>query len=93
MVAKFGKCALTLHSETTKSTIRARPHSWRESDFAHMGNNSKMPLNKWLPLIGLTCSAFVFNTSEFIPIGLLTDIATDFGLTEAKAEMLISVYA
>lgn len=58
-----------------------------------MGNNSKMPLSKWLPLIGLTCSAFVFNTSEFIPIGLLTDIAADFGLTEAKAGMLISVYA
>ncbi len=46
-----------------------------------------------LPLIGLTCSTFVFNTSEFIPIALLTDIAADFATTEAHAGMLISVYA
>lgn len=52
-----------------------------------------MPLAKWLPLLGLTCAAFVFNTSEFVPIGLLTDIAADFSLTEASAGLLISVYA
>ena len=47
----------------------------------------------WLPVISLTLSAFVFNTSEFMPIGLLTDIAGDFNITEAHAGMLISVYA
>ncbi len=52
-----------------------------------------MPLRTWLPLIGLTCSTFIFNTSEFIPIGLLTDIAADFSMSEAQAGMLISVYA
>ncbi len=46
-----------------------------------------------LPLVGLTCSTFIFNTSEFIPIGLLTDIALSFNMTEAHAGMLISVYA
>ena len=40
-------------------------------------------LKQWLPLVGLTCCAFVFNTSEFMPIGLLTDIAASFSLTEA----------
>ena len=44
-------------------------------------------------LIGLICVAFIFNTSEFIPIGLLTDIANDFSTTEAKAGMIISIYA
>lgn len=52
-----------------------------------------MPFKSWLPLVGLTCSTFIFNTSEFIPIGLLTDIAADFSMTEAQAGMLISVYA
>ena len=47
----------------------------------------------WLPVISLTLSAFVFNTSEFMPIGLLTDIAGDFNITEAHAGMLISFYA
>ena len=50
-------------------------------------------LKQWLPLIGLTCCAFVFNTSEFMPIGLLTDIAASFSLTEAQAGIMISVYA
>lgn len=53
----------------------------------------KMTVRNWLALIGLTCSAFIFNTSEFIPIGLLTDIARDFAVTDTKAGMLISVYA
>lgn len=52
-----------------------------------------MSLKTWMALVGLTLSAFIFNTSEFIPIALLTDIGRDFGLTEAKAGMLISVYA
>ena len=34
-----------------------------------------MPLKEWLPLLGMTFSAFVVNTSEFMPIGLLTNIA------------------
>lgn len=47
----------------------------------------------WLPVISLTFSTFIFNTSEFIPIGLLTDIAGDFSITEAKAGLLITIYA
>ncbi len=52
-----------------------------------------MSTKNWMALIGLTCAAFIFNTSEFIPIGLLTDIANDFSTTEAQAGMIISVYA
>lgn len=50
-------------------------------------------LKAWLPVIGLTFSTFIFNTSEFIPIGLLSDIAADFRITEAHAGMMITVYA
>lgn len=50
-------------------------------------------LHAWLPVAALTCAAFVFNTSEFVPIGLLSDIARDFAISEAAAGMLITVYA
>ena len=54
---------------------------------------SKMTLKEWLPLLGITVSAFIFNTSEFMPIGLLTDIADSFHITEAHAGVLITVYS
>ena len=52
-----------------------------------------MTVKEWLPLIGIAVSAFVFNTSEFMPIALLVDIAADFGVTEAQAGVLITAYA
>lgn len=54
---------------------------------------TKMTSKERLPLIGMTVSAFIFNTSEFMPIGLLTDIANSFSISEAKAGMLITVYS
>lgn len=50
-------------------------------------------LREWMPLVALAFSTFIFNTSEFIPIGLLSDIAADFAITESKAGLLITVYA
>ena len=53
----------------------------------------KMSAKNWMALVGLACAAFIFNTSEFVPIGLLSDIGADFGRSEAETGMLISVYA
>lgn len=50
-------------------------------------------ISHWLPLIGLTLAAFVFNTSEFIPIGLLSQIGQSFQITGALAGQIISVYS
>ena len=50
-----------------------------------------MTARHWMALIGLACAAFIFNTSEFVPIGLLSDIGADFGRSEAQTGMLISV--
>ena len=50
-------------------------------------------MREWLPLLALTFSTFIFNTSEFIPIGLLSDIAADFAITESKAGLMITIYA
>ncbi|SET21465.1 MFS transporter, DHA1 family, L-arabinose/isopropyl-beta-D-thiogalactopyranoside export protein [Olsenella sp. KH3B4] len=53
----------------------------------------KITRGQWLALAGLAVSAFIFNTSEFIPIGLLSDIGQTFSLTEAQTGIMISVYA
>lgn len=44
-------------------------------------------------MLGVTFAVFVFNTSEFMPIGLLSDIALDLHVSASRAGMLISVYA
>ena len=54
---------------------------------------TKMSLKEWLPLIGMTISAFLVNTSEFMPIGLLTDISKDFNITAAQAGVMITAYS
>lgn len=54
---------------------------------------NRMTARELLPLLALTLSAFLLNTSEFVPIGLLTDIAGAFGLSESGAGTMISVYA
>lgn len=52
-----------------------------------------MGRREWLALAGLACCAFVMNTSEFMPIGLLVDIAADFAMTEAEAGAVVTIYA
>lgn len=54
---------------------------------------TKMSLKEWLPLIGMTISAFLVNTSEFMPIDLLTDISNDFNMTAAQAGVMITAYS
>ena len=52
-----------------------------------------MAFRQWLPLIGLTVSVFIFNMSEFMPVGLLTSITDDFGTSESQTGLIISFYA
>ncbi len=60
-----------------------------------MANPSKscLTIKEWLPLLGITVSAFIFNTSEFMPVGLLTDIGASFGTSEGTTGLIVSVYA
>ena len=50
-------------------------------------------MKRYFPLILLTVAGFTFNTSELTPIGLLSDIASDFNISEAAAGMMITIYA
>lgn len=60
-----------------------------------MAERKKAPLGRerLLALMGLVVAAFVFNTSEFMPVGLLSDIGASFGLSDAAAAVMITVYA
>ena len=55
--------------------------------------SQEMTAKQWLALAGIAIAASVFNSSEFMPVGLLTDIGQTFGTSEATTGMLVSVYA
>ena len=46
-----------------------------------------------VPLLIMTVAGFTFNTSELIPVALLSDIGADLGVSEARTGLLITVYA
>lgn len=52
-----------------------------------------MTKKQFLPLLGMTIAAFIFNTSEFMPVGLLSDIATSFHITQTQAGIMITTYS
>ena len=59
----------------------------------HCEQASLTPAKRWLLLVVLSYTSFIFNTTEFIPIGLLSDIAKAFRTSETTASLLISAYA
>ena len=56
-------------------------------------NAGKITAREWAAIISVAATAFIFNTSEFMPIGLLVDISADFGVNEATGGILITAYA
>lgn len=48
---------------------------------------------QWIPSLSLSLMAFIFVTTEYVPVGLIGYMASDLGKTEQAIGLLMTIYA
>ncbi|MED1202750.1 MFS transporter [Heyndrickxia acidicola] len=56
-------------------------------------HTTELSKRHWLLILTLTLLTFVLGTSEFVIVGILTDISSSLHMTNAKAGTLVSAFA
>jgi predicted MFS family arabinose efflux permease len=57
----------------------------------YMKENQASPLRSWLSVVSVAIGAFAFVTTEFLPVGLLPQIAHDLGVSPGTAGLMVTI--
>ena len=80
----MGSCYIRDYAADNRSPVAA-------NDLVMANNPEGAARNVWPPIVAVACGTFVMVTSEFLPIGLLTSMADDLGVSPGRAGLFVTV--